>query len=103
MVSSALMAELADVMSRPRMRKWFDPEDGRNLAAALEAVARVVEPSVTVSVCRDPNDNYLLALAESADANYLVTRDEDLLILRDWRRTRITYPAEFLKLLAAVE
>jgi uncharacterized protein len=95
-VSLALLGELKDVISRPRMRKWFDLDDGEELAMALESRAKVVEPQLTVTACRDPDDNYLLALAEASGADFLVTRDEDLLVLRQWKHTIILPPREFL-------
>jgi len=55
-------------------------------------------PQITINVCRDPKDNYLLELAESSKADYIVTRDKDLLELRNqrWKDTKITKPEEFL-------
>lgn len=100
-VSSALLAELRDVASRPRMRKWFDAEDGEEMAGALAALALQVEPQITVAACRDPDDNYLLALSEASGADFLVTRDQDLLVLERWKDTRILPPHEFLRRLQA--
>lgn len=36
-------------------------------------------PQITINVCRDPEDNYLLELAETSKADCIVTRDKDLL------------------------
>jgi predicted nucleic acid-binding protein len=49
------------------------------------------------SICRDPSDDYLLALATTAGADLLVTRDEDLLSMKKHGDTEIIYVAEFLK------
>lgn len=55
---------------------------------------------IKVTVCRDPSDNFLLELAQSAKANYLITRDKDLLELpnSEWKTTKIVKPEEFLRL-----
>jgi putative PIN family toxin of toxin-antitoxin system len=50
-------------------------------------------------ISRDPQDDYLLALAVVHEADYLVTRDRDLLDLRDVLRVRIVDPMTFLALL----
>jgi len=58
--------------------------------------AELFTPTTIVPVCRDPNDDYLLALATTAQADRLVTRDEDLLVLKQHSHTRIVHVAEFL-------
>jgi len=102
-VSSALLVELQDVVSRPRMRKWFDAGDGEDMVNALSNLAMLVEPKTSVTVCRDPDDNYLLALSEAAGADFLVSRDQDLLVLAQWKSTLILSPHEFLKRLREVQ
>jgi predicted nucleic acid-binding protein len=54
-------------------------------------------PKDIESLCRDPSDDYLLALAKTAEADLLVTRDEDLLVLKKYSKTEIVHVAEFLK------
>jgi len=49
--------------------------------------------------CRDPRDDYLLAYAESGHADYLITDDEDLLVLDGQFLFRIVRPPEFLFIL----
>jgi predicted nucleic acid-binding protein len=50
----------------------------------------------TESACRDPKDNNFLALALAAEADVLVSSDEDLLVLHPWRGIPIITPAEFM-------
>lgn len=50
-------------------------------------------------VCRDAKDDYVVAYAESGLADYLVTDDEDLLVLDGRFLFRILRPAEFLTVL----
>jgi putative PIN family toxin of toxin-antitoxin system len=47
--------------------------------AELDAIAEVVTPSEVPSVCRDPDDDQILAIAVSGAADALVTGDADLL------------------------
>jgi len=102
-VSSGLLDELQDVISRPRMRRWFDARDGEDMVSALANLATLVEPRTVVTACRDPDGNYLLALAESANADFLVSRDEDLLVLARWKRTTICSPHDFLRQLRELQ
>ena len=46
-------------------------------------------------VCRDPEDDHIIALADSARANYIITGDEDLLILKRYGSTQIVTPRQF--------
>lgn len=51
-----------------------------------------------VELSKDPDDNYLLAMAKAGAADFLVTGDaRHLLELRKLGRTRILAPAEFLR------
>jgi uncharacterized protein len=60
-----------------------------------------IAPNVEVTVCRDPEDNFILELAETCQADYIVTRDKDLLELpgQVWKKTRIVKPEAFLPLM----
>ena len=49
----------------------------------------------TVDTCRDPNDNFLLALAKDGKANYLITGDQDLLVLQAFEGTQVKTFADF--------
>ena len=61
----------------------------------------VIEPKIKIIVCRDPKDNFILELAETAHADYIITRDKDLLDLPNqvWKSTKIVKPELFLPIL----
>ncbi len=46
-------------------------------------------------VCRDPDDDNVLACALAADADYIVTGDDDLLVLASHGKTKIITPRNF--------
>ena len=48
-------------------------------------------------VCRDPVDDLILACAQSAEADCLITGDEDLLVLKEFAGTTIIRPGDFWK------
>lgn len=82
------------------MARRLQPGDAASFISLLREQV-MIDPSDIEAVCRDPTDDYLLALAKAGDADILVTRDEDLLVLRRYGRTQIVYPAELLRRLAA--
>ena len=50
---------------------------------------------VPVSACRDPDDVNILGAAQAANADYLVTGDDDLLVLKKFGATRIVNPRSY--------
>lgn len=63
-------------------------------------MATVVDACEHIAVCRDPKDDFLLSLAVSANADLLVTGDEDLLVLHPFRGIHIISYKEFEQRLA---
>ncbi len=63
------------------------------LSEATKEIIRKVNP--IDPVCRDKDDNKILACALAADADLLVTGDDDLLVMKKYGRTRIISPKEF--------
>ena len=53
--------------------------------------------------CRDPKDNQFLELAVNGQADFIVTGDEDLLVLHPFRAIPILTPRDFLHVLEEVE
>lgn len=52
------------------------------------------------NICRDPNDDMIIACAIDATADYIVTGDEDLLILKKYKDIIIINPRNFETLFA---
>ena len=66
------------------------------LVILAEATYGIVETPQTVSrVCRDIDDDHILACALEAKAHYLVTGDTDLLILKRYQKIKIITPRDF--------
>ncbi|MBN2003833.1 MAG: putative toxin-antitoxin system toxin component, PIN family [Anaerolineae bacterium] len=99
----ALLEELVDVLTRPRIRdKYGITEDDVKTTLALFLLrGEAVVPEDTVTACRDPKDNKFLEVAVAGEANALVSGDEDLLVLDPFEGIPIITPAEFLHRLDA--
>jgi uncharacterized protein len=79
-VCSELLAEVVDALRKPYFAKHVNESGVEDIVAGIAEAATVVEDPVEVrSVLRDPEDDYLLALARQADAEAIVTGDRDLL------------------------
>ncbi len=98
-LSEQLLTELVDVLNRPRIKEKYglDTEDIETVLALLLLRGRTVTPVERIDVCRDPNDNMFLEAALTAEADVIVSGDEDLLVLDPFRRIPIVGPAAFLQ------
>ena len=70
-------------------------------ALVSEAASDIIHDlSPVPDICRDPDDNMIIACAVDAHADYIVTGDEDLLILKRYMNTVIINPRNFEALFA---
>ena len=101
-VSPQLLDEFADVTARAKFSAILQ-RIGISSADALAELRKIAEvvtpPPLERAVCRDPNDDYLLALADAANADLLVSGDHDLLSLGAFNGVPIVSPAVALALL----
>jgi putative PIN family toxin of toxin-antitoxin system len=79
----ALLREIADVLARPRLRKYLTTDEALRFVTDLASQTTLLSDPTGPhpAVCRDPNDDYLVALATAHQANVLVTGDDDLLAI----------------------
>lgn len=66
--------------------------------AATRLLARqsiIVRPKTIEKVCRDPFDDYIVAAAVAGKVEYLVTADQDLLVLGKYKNVVIITPRDF--------
>ena len=94
--SEATLVELVDVLSRPRLARFIDPELRDEVLALLDAHGVFFVPTERVTDCRDPKDNKYLELAVVSGADIIVSNDDDLLVLHPWRGVRILRPVGYL-------
>lgn len=98
-ISQKTFEEIVTRTERIRKRYQFGLARKEEYLDFIRQHALFVKPTTLPSICRDPDDNHLLAAAEASKANYLVTGDKDLLVLRKHKRTRIISPKDFLAIL----
>ena len=81
MLSLAALAELCEVLSRKRFRRYINEEDIRTFIAVLTREAEWVDVDVRIAACRDPKDDKFLELAVNGRATYITSGDFDLLAM----------------------
>jgi len=97
LVSEASLDELADVLSRNKFDAYVSVEDRQAFFRLLVRIAEIVPISTSIQACRDPKDDKFLELAISGEASWIVTGDQDLLVLNPFRDIHVAAPSEFLE------
>lgn len=95
-MSEETIAELDEVLRRPKFDKYVSETRRLEFLAALVREAEVIDVDEVVTDCRDPKDNAFLALALSGNASHIVTGDSDFLVLHPFKGIPIVNPQSFL-------
>lgn len=98
--SNRLLEELAKILRYSRIQKML-----KKAGVAQEEIMSdyqefcfvVTGNPLNEQVCRDPDDDWVLACAVQAQADWIVTGDKDLLSLEEYNFIRILSAADFLK------
>jgi uncharacterized protein len=93
--------KLLDELRRTLVAKMkVEPPLAEEIIAELTAEFDLVEPkSFSKPVCRDADDDVVLATALAAKAEAIVTGDADLLVLKEFQGIKILSPRQFVELL----
>ncbi len=98
LISDKTFTELKVTLYKPKFDKYFILEDTRpGILSNILKYSTIIIPSITVKVCRDPNDDMYLELALSGKADCIITGDPDLQVLHPFENIPIIPPKEFLK------
>ncbi len=92
--SLATFTELETRLWKPKFDRYVSLEMRRSLLADLSAVAEWVEPTSAARHSRDADDDALIHAAIEGGAAWLVSGDEDLLVLGRVQHVEMIRPAE---------
>ena len=91
-----LLVEIVNVARRDKIKKRVSETELQQLLKIIDAFCeKTTIEHIAESIIRDPKDLYLLSLAETIDADYIVSGDKDLTDLNQHLRTRIIKLADF--------
>lgn len=94
--SPAQIEELSRVSRYPRIRELIGATEAGWLVNRIRERARMIARLPKVEISPDPGDNFLLAMAQAAEADVLVSGDKGgVLKLGQHRRTRIMSVTDF--------
>lgn len=96
LLSSESVAELLDVLARPKFDRYLTRQERDLFLTKLIQRGTLVDVVELVQACRDSDDDKYLALAAAGQAACIVSGDNDLLTLKSFRGIPILSPVEFL-------
>jgi putative PIN family toxin of toxin-antitoxin system len=95
-----ILAEFKQVIARDKFKKIIKTEQVTRFINLVTSKTENVEIKSNLTGSRDPNDNYLLSLAFNCEADYLITGDLDLLVLKEIEKTNIITLRDFLDVIS---
>lgn len=95
-----LLAELDRVLTYPKLQCYYTDEERTRFVALVLALSEVVDlPETIPPICRDPDDDRLIACAVVGEADIIVSGDDDLLTLKRVGHIPILTAVQFLEML----
>jgi uncharacterized protein len=95
--SEEQLEEFRRVTRYPRVRQYIEPAAAGTLHNELRRLAVLLAELPVIEACRDPWDDFLLAMAQAGKADFLVTGDKrDLLSMGVFGSTRIVTVRQML-------
>ena len=100
-LSPVIIEEVERALALPKVRKYLrEPKEALRWLADIVAIADLVQDTGKVAgICRDPADDAVLAAAVEGRVGAIVTGDDDLLALGEYRGIEIVTPRRFLELI----
>lgn len=74
--STEQMAELAEVLARPRLQKYLDADEAAAIIENIDTRALILDAPPEVELSPDPKDNPILAAAIAGKAELIVSGDK---------------------------
>ena len=96
LASIETVEELVEVINRRKFDKYLTTEEREEFLDSFLVKVELMEVLDSAQICRDSKDDKFLNLASSGRADYIVTGDDDLLVLGTYGTTQIINPRDFL-------
>lgn len=95
-VTNNLISEIKETFERKHLEKYFKDEQFTSFWDYLDKLILDITIDTIPQICRDEDDNYLLALADLTNCNFIITGDKDLLVLKQYKDTLIVRFRDFM-------
>lgn len=100
-ISSLILAEVEDVIHRARIMRFhkYSTQQLQRIIKELTNVSLIVPGKTEIEVVRDPDDNKIISAALDGHVDYIISRDKDLLDLKEYQGIKIITPEKFMGIL----
>ena len=95
-ITKDTILEIRETYERKHLEKYFKDEQFSGFWEYLDKLRLEITVDNIPQICRDEDDNYLLALAELTNCNFIITGDKDLLVLKQYKDTLIVRFRDFM-------
>jgi len=97
-ISNDILSEIAAVLKRPKF--GLNERQAGFLLNEIEFLCDICEPNESIrDICRDVKDHIILECAVESRSEYIITGDDDLLTLKDFRKIKIVNCSDFLTII----
>ena len=96
-VCDELIVEIQKISAKQKIKRYISKDDISYLCDVIDKCCQFIhnKQEAVSSDLRDVNDLYLLSLADTVNADYILTGDKDLLTLQAHNRTKIVTYNDF--------
>lgn len=101
-ISKEILQEVEQVINRPKFKQIMinaNITPDQIIQKVISLAHLVIGPELDIKVCRDPKDNKVLECVVHAKADYIISGDEDLLVLKNFQGIPIVKTSLILRLL----
>jgi|SRR3989344_7075655 len=95
LMSPDLIEEFYDVASRPKL--GFVLSEIEDFIASILEICKFINPQEKIEIIQDDSDNRLLELAYEGKSDLIITGDEHLLKLGEFKGIKVLRSIDFLK------
>ncbi len=101
-LSKDIIQEYTEVLQYPEIQDKIKDKhlNFRRPVENIIAIATIVQPSKKLNIVKDdPDDNIILECAKEGEVDYIISRDNHLLRLKEFEGIPIIKPEEFIKII----
>ncbi len=98
-ISKEILDEIEDVLNRDKFKEIIlktNRKPDEIIQKIISVSHFVIGPKLDIKICRDPKDDKFIECAVNVNADYIVSGDKDLLILKKYKKIKIIRTSEIL-------
>ena len=98
-ISKEILDEVEDVLNRDKFKDIIlktNQKPDEIIQKIISVSHLVIDPKLNIKFCRDPKDDKFIECAVNANADYIISGDKDLLVLKNYKKIKIVKSSEIL-------